>query len=227
MDHTDREYHQQLDAMRENALKMAGLVESMIGSAVTALLTADERLAQEVILKDHEVDQLELEIDDLAVTILALWQPMASDLRLVILCFKMVTDLERIGDLAVNISERAQDFAGVTPNWSWTHVEEMGEVGRTMVRNAIDAFLARDAESAKAVIDQDDEMDDAYERAFNEILEGMIGHPEQLRLGVHALSVAKWLERIGDHATNLAEQVIFVLKGEDVRHATRTATLSK
>ena len=220
MDHTDREYHQQLDQIRRRILRMAGLVENMIGNSLAALMQADCELAQKVIKQDRLVDKLEVDIDDLGVTTLARWQPMASDLRFVILSFKMVTDLERIGDLAVNIAERTPDFAKQQrPPWSWTQIEDMSVLACDMLRDAIDAFLKEDAEKAQAVIERDDLMDRAYESAFNDVLTSM--HPDDLRLGIHGLSIAKWLERIGDHVTNLAEQVIFMLKGKDVRHTPR------
>ncbi|MDD9945664.1 MAG: phosphate signaling complex protein PhoU [Myxococcales bacterium] len=221
MDHTDREYHHKLGQIRSCILRMAGLVEKMIGDSVAALLNNDLDLARSVMERDREVDGLELEIDDLSATTLARWQPMASDLRFVILSVKMVTDLERIGDLAVNIAERTPDFAKDSPRWRWDEVEQMSGLAQSMVHDAIDAFLTRSVDKAQAVIDQDDLMDQTYERAFELIFSSIIAAPVELRLGVHGLSIAKWLERIGDHATNLAEQVIFMLKGKDVRHAAR------
>lgn len=228
MDHTDREYQGRLEAMQAKILEMAGIVEEMIDHAVQALLQRDVALADRTIAMDKRVNALELEIDDLGLRTLARWQPMASDLRFVTLSFKMVTDIERIGDLAVNICERAKDFADRTPAWSWDEVAEMAQIARTMVHDAIEAFLASDAEKAQRVIVMDDEMDDVYERAFNTILSSMIEQSDELRLGIHGLSVAKWLERISDHATNLAEQVIYVVNGEDIRHpGTRKAGLSR
>lgn len=220
MSHVDGEYRQHLRAMRCTALEMAGLVEDMISNSVTALLTKDQLRARQVISKDLRVDQLELTLDDLGTTTLARWHPMASDLRFVILTLKMVRDLERIGDLAVNISERALDLAGQQPAIEFRHIDEMGQIACTMLRNAIDALLEEEPDKARAVIDQDDELDAIYNRAFNEILGRMIssGTPNETRMGVHGLAVAKWLERAGDHATNVAEHVIFLVDGRDVRH---------
>lgn len=223
MDHTDQEYHGKLADMRSNILQMAGMVEEMISNAVTALVDRDPGKAESVIAMDARVNALEVEIDELGVLILARWQPMASDLRFVTLAFKMVTDLERIGDLAVNISERVEDLAETQDAWRLDEVARMADIARKMTHDAIDGFLDEDVDMARGVIAQDDEVDKLYNRAFESILEVMIEDPERVHTGVHALSVAKWLERIADHATNLAEQVIFMVKGKDVRHAGKLA----
>jgi len=218
MDHTDQEYQANLTQMRANILQMAGLVEEMISGAVRSLVERDPNKAADVIAMDARVNALELDIDGLGVLILARWQPMASDLRFVTLAFKMVTDLERIGDLAVNISERAGDLSQAKESWRMEEISAMAEIARGMTHNAIDAFLDGDVERARNVIDRDDDVDRLYEEAFGSILEIMIADPDRVHIGVHALSVAKWIERIADHATNLAEQVIFMIEGKDIRH---------
>lgn len=217
--HTDREYENQLATLRERLLLMAGRVEEMIGLSVRAIVERDVEIARRVIEMDLKVNRAELETDELCLVILAKRQPMASDLRFITLCLKMVTDLERIGDLAVNISERAIDLAAAPAFKPWEDVPRMGEVARSMIHDAIDAFVERDAEKAQAVIGRDKEVDELYTRVFVEILEIMMSDSELVERGIHVQSVAKWLERIADHGTNLAEQVIFMVKGKDVRHA--------
>jgi phosphate transport system protein len=153
---------------------------------------------------------------------LAKRQPLASDLRFVTLSLKMVTDLERIGDLAVNICERAIDLAGHPQPWPWDNVENMGRVVRAMIRDAIQAFVDRDVEKAEAVCQQDGEVDQLYWKVFRTALDLMRKQAESVHDGIHVQSIAKYLERMGDHATNLAEQVVFMIKGKDIRHLART-----
>lgn len=214
--HTDRELGHQLEALRGRLLRMAGMVENMIGDAVRALLERDVDLAKETIERDHAVNRLEVEADEQCLLILARWQPVASDLRFLTIAFKMVTDLERIGDLAVNICERAVDLAGRPLVWPNDEMEEMARLSRRMVHQGVDAFLKSDAVLAQGVIEQDDAVDELYGQAFEHVLQVMQRHPEDLAGGIHALSVLKWLERIADHATNLSELVIFMVKGKDL-----------
>lgn len=221
MGHTNAEYRLGLEQIRTRILRMAGLVEHMIGSSTEALIFADAGVARSTIAMDATVDELAVEIDRLGVTTLARFRPMASDLRFVTMGFKMVTDLGRIGDLTVNICERAIDLADSKPGWRWDPIEEMAQLARTMVRDAIDAFLTADTERARAVIARDVTADAAYDRAFDDILESMMRGNGELHAGVHGLSVAKWLERIADHATNVAEQVVHVVEGVDLRHRGR------
>lgn len=198
---------------------MAGQVEQMIAQAGRALVERDVELAHETISQDRHVNQAEVDIDERCLRILAKWQPMASDLRFVTLAMKMVTDLERIADLAVNICERVPDLARVQGELV-VHAEipEMCAVVESMVRGAIDAFVDANVVEARAVIDRDDEVDRYYHRIFEDLLVRMRTEPEQLHERIHVQSVAKWLERMGDHSTNLAELVIFMVDGRDVRH---------
>ncbi len=220
--HTDRELGHQLEALRGRLLRMAGMVENMIGDAVRALLERNVELAKETIERDHAVNRLEVEADEQCLLILARWQPVASDLRFLTIAFKMVTDLERIGDLAVNISERAVDLAGRPLIWPNDEMEEMARLSRRMVHQGVDAFLKADADLAQSVILADDAVDELYVTAFEHVIQVMQQHPEDLPGGIHALSVLKWLERIADHATNLAELVVFMVKGKDIRHMGKT-----
>ncbi len=221
--HTDRGFGQELQAVRVSLLRMAGRVEQMIGQAGRALIERDEVLAREVIDADQEVNRAEVEIDDRCLRILARRQPMASDLRFVTLAMKMVTNLERIADLAVNICERAVqllDASVVIP----ADLPHMCRSVQGMVRDAIDAFVNRDGDKARAVIETDDVVDRYYHRIFEDLLLRMQSDPAQLHEWIHVQSVAKWLERMGDHSTNLAELVIFMVEGRDVRHP-RLATV--
>jgi phosphate transport system protein len=219
--HTDREYESELKKLRERLLKMAGRVEEMIADSVRALVERDVELARRTIEADHLVNRAEVETDELCLVILAKRQPVASDLRFVTLSLKMVTDLERIGDLAVNICERAIDLAEDEPLKPWVDVPRMAGIVEGMVRDAIDAFVAGDVVRAQSVIDRDRSLDVLYIRVFRELLSTMLNDASKVERGIHAQSVAKWLERMGDHATNLAEQVIFMVKGKDIRHMTK------
>jgi phosphate transport system protein len=216
--HTDREYDNELRRLRERILRMAGRVEQMIADSVRALVEQDVQLARETILADRFVDRAEMETDELCLVILAKRQPVASDLRFITLSLKMVTDLERIGDLAVNICERAIDLGNDPPLKPWVDVPRMASIVQAMVRDAIDAFVVGDAERAQSVVDRDPALDELYGRVFRELLSAMLDDGSKVERGIHAQSVAKWLERMGDHATNLAEQVVFMVKGKDIRH---------
>jgi phosphate transport system protein len=222
--HTDHSYDDQLRELRNALLRMAGRVETMIADSVAALVHHDVDLAERTIASDAAVNRAEVETDSLCLQILAQRQPMASDLRFVTLSLKMVTDLERIGDLAVNICERAVDLAADPPRAPWIDVPNMAIIVQTMVHDAIDAFVDGDAAKAEAVIDRDDTIDALYVKVFKEVLTDMttnntnVEMVNQVNQGIHVQSVAKWLERMADHSTNLAEQVIFMVRGEDVRH---------
>ena len=217
--HTDREYSQQLDQLREGLLRMAGRVERMIADSVVAVRDRNVELARATIYSDNAVNRAEKEVDDLCLRILARWQPMASDLRFVTLALKMVTDIERIGDLAVNVCERAIDLEHEPVRFSYETISELAGIAQAMIHDAIDSFVNGSAEQARAVIDRDDSVDDLYEKTFLTTFEIMRAEPDTLGRGIHFLSVAKWLERMGDHATNIAEQVVFMIEAKDIRHA--------
>ncbi|MBI5535537.1 MAG: phosphate signaling complex protein PhoU [Deltaproteobacteria bacterium] len=217
--HTDRDYESDLRKLREQLLLMAGRVEEMIGESVRALVDRDAALARKTIDSDHKVNRAELAVDEQCLLILVKRHPMASDLRFVTRALKMVTDLERIGDLAVNICERAIDLAPLPLLKPYEDIPRMSDVVQSMVRDAIDAFVSSDSDKAEEIMQRDDEVDELYHQVFREILALMIQDPRVVECGVHLQSVAKYLERIGDHATNLAEQVIFMVRAKDVRHA--------
>ncbi len=216
--HTDRGYEEELAEIRRRLLLMAGRVEHMIDQAVRAFVQRDAALARETIALDREVNQDEVEIDAHCLEVLARRQPMASDLRFLTLALKMVVDLERIGDLAVNICERAIDMAEMEPLIGLDGIRELGASARQMVHDAIQAFVESDASLARHVIELDDRVDELYHQVFRKVLEQMIADQRTIQRGIHVQSAAKFLERIGDHATNLAEEVVFYVEGRDIRH---------
>ena len=224
--HIDREYEGELRTLREHLLLMAGLVEEMIAKSVQAVMERNPVLAKAVIQADSKVNNDEKEIDELCILVLAKRHPVASDLRFVTQTSKMVIDLERIGDLAVNISERAVDLSRETipPTMTYEEIPPMAILAQSMVKNAIEAFVEKDAQKAQLVIDRDDEVDELYHAVFRKIIGNMLKEPKSIEAGIHLQGVAKLLERIADHSTNLAEQVIFLVKGEDVRHPGKLTT---
>ena len=217
-EYTDQGYANELREIRARLLLMVGRVEKMIGESIDALVNRDIKKGEAVIAQDRSVNQDEVDLDALCLTLLACRQPMASDLRFVTFAMKMVTDLERIGDLAVNLSERAIDLAQEPPLAPYHKIPRMGVVVRSMVRDAIDAFVEKDAVKARDVLTRDDEVDELYHSVFRELLDLMTEDHNNIHRCIHNQSVAKYLERMGDHGTNLAEQVVFMLKGTDIRH---------
>jgi phosphate transport system protein len=198
---------------------MAGRVEQMIARGARSVFERDADHVAALVEEDHLVNASELSIDDLCLRVLARGQSSDADLRFITRAMKMVTDLERIGDLAVNLSERGRDLAAIEGGVPvHAGLERLTDLVRGMVRDAIDAFVDRDAESARSVIARDDEVDELYDRIFFDTVGLMAGPEPRVRSGIHVQAAAKVLERVGDHATNLAEQVIFMVQGADVRH---------
>lgn len=217
--HTDRDYRKELVELKDALIMMAGRVEGMIDSGCRALTERDIEMARATIAEDEKVNRAEIETDELCMRMLAKRSPAASDLRFITLALKMVTDLERIGDLAANISERAIDLA-TTPHIRLFHegIPEMAKLAQSMVREAIDAFIAWDPVAARRVIERDNAVDDLYQRVFRETLEQILADPAVAATGISIQSAAKFLERIGDHGVNLAELVVFMVQGTDIRH---------
>ncbi len=217
--HTDAQYEEKLRQIREKLLLMAGRVEQMIHQAVQALIERDAELARRTIEEDRQINRDEIDTDDLCLVVLARWQPLATDLRFLTLALKMVTDLERIGDLAVNVCERVLWLGQKPPLKPYIDIPRMGEIVEGMLRDAVDAFVGGDDAKAREVIARDDEVDKLYRDVFLELLEIMRSDGEKVEPGLQVQSVAKLMERMADHCTNLAEQVIFMVRGQDVRHA--------
>jgi phosphate transport system protein len=216
--HTDKTYDAQLDDLRNKLLSLGGKVETEIATSVRALAERDSALAETVINADREVNRLEVEIDEVCRRLLVLRQPAASDLRFITTALKIVVDLERIGDLAVNIAQRAIDLNQSPPLRPVHDLTKLAELCQKQVRAALDAFVDGDAERAEAVIKGDELLDAVYHNLFNELLALMMEDPRNIRRATGLLFVAKHLERLGDHATNVAEMVIYMVRGTDVRH---------
>jgi len=216
--HTDRAYEEQLGQLRTAVLEMGGLVEEQIGQAVRALIQRDEPLARATIERDHTVNRFDVEIDDLSLKLLALRQPAARDLRLITTALKITTDLERIGDMATHIAERAIELAGELPIKPYIDIPRMADVARDMLRRSLDAFVREDTELALGVCLADDMIDQLHEQLFRELLSYMVENPATVSRAMRLLFVSKYLERVGDHATNIAEMVIFMVKGRSIRH---------
>ena len=218
--HTHRDFDSELRALNEALLSMAGRVEQMIGQAVRALFARDPAMAAAVREADRLVNAAEKEIDGLCLRILARRQPMGSDLRFLTRALKMVTDIERVGDLAVKIARQAIGLAKLDRPDLGVHpaIERMAEVVRSMLSDALDAFVERDTELARSVIERDIEVNALHDQVCQEVFARMQAEPEVLAVGLHVQEAAKFLERMGDHATNLAEQVVFLVHAEDIRH---------
>ncbi len=217
--HTHQEFEEELRNLKDRLLAMGGRCEQMIASAVRAFEDRDENLAREVMEADRSMDEDEVIVDDLAVRILALRQPMGRDLRFAVAAVKASTDLERIGDEAVNIAERATEMDPAdrlsTPG---SRLPEMAQRARAMLRDSLNALVEEDTSKARAVFTQDDAVDDIYGEVMRLCLDYMKNDAARIPDGMRICNCAKYLERIADHATNIAEMVIFMVDGHDVRH---------
>ncbi len=220
-EHTNREYEQELRRLREQLLLMGAKVEEMIRGSIRALTERETALAEQMISFDKRINQLELEIDELCMQILARRQPVASDLRFITMALKLVTDLERIGDLCVNISERVVELNAEPPLKPYVDLPNMAREVQEMLHEALDAFVAADADRAQRVIVRDRNVDAYYMQIFRELLTYMMEDPRNIFRATRLQSIAKYLERIGDHVTNLGEMVVFMVKGKDIRHGGR------
>lgn len=216
--HTDRQYEQQLASLRTSLLEMGGLVEDQIARAIRALVERDTALAATTVDRDHTVNRLDVEIDALCLTLLALHQPAGRDLRLITTALKITTDLERIGDLAANIAERAAELAAEPQLKPYIDLPRMADLARDMVHRSLDAFVREDTEMALAVCADDDTIDQLHDQLFRELLCFMAENPQTITRATRLLFVSKSLERIADHSTNIAEMVIFMVKGRSIRH---------
>jgi phosphate transport system protein len=216
--HTDKAYEAELTALRDRLLEMGGLVEQAIAASVRAITERDEDLAEQVKTRDREVNRMEVEIDGMCRRILALRQPAASDLRFITTALKIVTDLERMGDLAVNVAERALDLAKAPPLGPLHELAKLADLSEAQLKKALDAFVSGDVARAEEVMQGDDLLDALYLKIFNELLALMMEDSKNIRRATSIMFAAKHLERFGDHATNLAEMVVYMVRGEDVRH---------
>ena len=217
-EHTDKRYEEELKKLREEILYMGGLVEDQIQKAVKSLVDRDSELAEIIIERDHEVNRLDVDIDDLCIRLLALHQPAGRDLRFITTGLKITTDLERIGDMAVNFCERALELNQEPQLKPYIDIPRMATISQRMIRESLDAFVREDTDLALKVCKDDQEVDDLNSQIFRETISFMIGDPLTINRAMKIASVSKYLERIADHATNIAEMVIFMVKGKSIRH---------
>jgi phosphate transport system protein len=213
-----RHFHEELDALKQTLLAMGGLVEDQIRRVMTALLERDSELAQEVIDRDRQVNAYDVEIDEKCVELLALHQPAAGDLRFITTAMKIVTDLERIGDQAVNIGQRALELNQEPQLKPYIDLPRMAEKAQAMVKGSLDAFVARDTALARRVRADDGAVDDLNHQIFRELLTFMMADPATIPRAIRLMLIARFLERIADHATNIAEMVIYLVESRMVRH---------
>jgi len=211
-------FREELDELQRRLLEMAGLVESAIHQSILALVQRDEQAAKDVLWKEAQINQKDLEIDEFATRLLALYQPMARDMRFLTAVIKMNGDLERMGDLAVNITERALALMQEPPVQPLIDIPRMAGLAETMVRNSLDALVKRDEALARSVLVSDDEVDSLKDAVYKELVTFMQEHNTTIPRAVDLMFIAHNLERIADHATNIAEDVLFLMKGIDVRH---------
>jgi phosphate transport system protein len=210
----------ELKELRERVLKLGIMVENAIRDSVKALVERDSELAREVIRRDHLVNAQDVAIDLECIRLLALRQPMGSDLRFITTTMKITTDLERMGDLAGNIAERALELNEEPQLKPFVNIPKMAEITQAMVKDTLDAFVAGCSRLPYEVIRKDDEVDDLTVKNFEELLGLMIQDPKIIPLAIKRTYIAKYLERIADHATNIAEMVIYMCKGKMIRHTT-------
>jgi len=220
LQHTDRHFEEELELLQKLLLRMGGLVEQQISWSIDSLVNRRSERAEEVIERDREVNKVDIEIDELCLRLLALHQPAASDLRFIATAMKINIDLERIGDQAVNICERALELNQEPPLKPYIDIPRMADIARRMVRESLDAFVQRDTALAEQVLGQDDEVDLLTQQVFRELLSYMAENPRTIGRATRIVFVSKYLERIADHATNIAEMVVFMVSGKMIRHGT-------
>jgi phosphate transport system protein len=211
-------FQEELDRLKARLLEMGGLAEERVSAAVRGLVERDMSLIEPVLEGDGPLNQLHIDIDSRAFRLLALHQPMAVDLRVIVAGLKINTDLERVGDLAVNIAEAARRYLRHAPVKELIDVPRMADLAEGMLRDALDAFVRRDQVLAQAVLDRDDTLDGLKTQVFRELLTYMLQDPRTIEPALELILVSRHLERIGDHATNVAEEVIFMVSARDVRH---------
>jgi phosphate transport system protein len=213
-----RHFHDELEALKQTLLAMGGLVEDQIRRVMRALTERDDAVAQEVIERDRQVNAYDVEVDETCVNLLALHQPAAGDLRFITTAMKIVTDLERIGDQAVNIGQRALELNREPQLKPYIDLPRMAERAQAMVKDSLDAFVGRDTELARRVRAADAEVDALKEQIFRELLTFMMEDARTIPRAIRLILVSRFLERVADHATNIAEMVIYMVEGKMVRH---------
>ena len=213
-----RHFHEELEALKQTLLAMGGLVEDQIRRVIRALLERDGALAQEIIDRDARVNAYDVEVDETCVSLLALHQPAAGDLRFITTAMKIVTDLERIGDQAVNIAQRVLELNREPQLKPYIDLPRMAEKAQHMVKESLDAFVARDTELARKVCAEDADVDALKEQLFRELLTFMMEDPKTIPRAIRLILISRFMERVADHATNIAEMVIYLVDAKMVRH---------
>ena len=216
----ERHFERDLNELKERLLWMGSLAERAVHQAVHSVLDSDEQLAKRVLDEEDAINELQMEIDDRVVQLLALHQLMATDLRLVLAVSRINNDLERIGDQAVNIAQSAQRILRHPRVKPYVDLPRMGELAEKMMRDSLDSLVRRDVELARSVLSRDDQVDQLRDQLFRELLTYMMGDSAVVFPAFELILVAKNLERVADHATNIAEDVIYMVAGSDVRHST-------
>jgi phosphate transport system protein len=211
-------FREELDALQGRLLEMGGLAEERVRAAIQGLVTRDPALFEKVLLGDEPINQLHIEVDNRCFRLLALHQPMATDLRAIVAAVKINTDLERVGDLAVNIAEAGTRYISHPPVKKLIDIPQMGDIAQSMLRDALDAFVKRDTRLAHEVLNEDDRLDSLKTQVFRDLLTYMLKDQSTVEPSLDLILVSRHLERIGDHATNIAEDVIFMVSALDVRH---------
>jgi phosphate transport system protein len=213
-----RHCHEEREALKQTLLAMGGLVEDQIRRVMKALLERDDAMAQEVIERDRQVNSYDVEVDEQCVSLLALYQPAAGDLRFITTAMKIVTDLERIGDQAVNIAQRVLELNREPQLKPYIDLPRMAEKAQRMVKESLDAFVARDTALARQVCGEDSEVDLLKEQIFRELLTFMMEDPRTIPRAIRLILISRFIERVADHATNIGEMVVYLVEGKMVRH---------
>jgi phosphate transport system protein len=216
-----RHFQEELEQLKNRLLEMGGIAEEQVRIAVKGIMDRDHALIDRVLAGDDPLNTLHIEIDNRCFTLLALYQPMAADLRTVVAAVKINTDLERVGDLAVNIAEAGRRYASHAEVKKLIDIPRMATIAQTMLRDALDSFVRRDTELAQRVLNEDDRLDSLKTQIFRELLTYMLQDPSTIEPALDLILISRHLERIGDHATNVAEDVIFIVSARDVRHHAR------
>ena len=217
-DQGHRHFQAELEQLKARLLEMGGLAEEQVRLAVKGLVDRDHDLIARVLGGDDPLNALHIEVDNRCFMLLALYQPMAVDLRAIVAAVKINTDLERVGDLAINIAEAARQYVGHVPVKKLIDIPRMAAIAQGMLRDALDAFVRRDTELAQHVLNEDDALDSLKTQIFRELLTYMLQDPGTIEPALDLILISRHLERIGDHATNVAEDVIFMVSARDVRH---------
>ena len=220
-EHTSSDYEHRLRDLNHKLLLMGHSAETMISDSVRSFIERRPTLAKDVIQRDNGLDRQELEIDELCYEILALKQPVACDLRVIATALKIVRELERIGDIAVNIAERSVELTGEPELKCYTTIPTMAGTAQQLLKQSLDAFVNSDTDLAEKIILKDKDVDAMYEQIFRQLLTYMLEDTRSVSRALKMIFIAKYLERVGDHAANIAEMAVFLVKGQDIRHSHR------